>query len=301
MKTYIFGAGGLVGKQLLSEVHNSHQLPVAIPWEERDTVIEMIREWLKSLDRHETFRIIWAAGVGTVGATVDSLENETSLFKEFLGLLKLQKGTIRSVLLISSAGGIYAGCDDERINEDSTVRPISEYGTAKLAQENSLEVASKELGFTSLVARLSNVYGPNQNLLKRQGLISSLVASTYKREPLPIYVSIDTRRDYIHVKDVAQVVNRFQDLSESLPVGNYMKIICSGSTHTIAEIIGQIKLVSKRKPPIIFSTSINSSFQPMQLAFESIRHTELDLIAKTLLPVGIAELCLKASKGQHLS
>jgi len=119
--------------------------------------------------------------------------------------------------------------------------------------------------------------------------------------PLPIYVPIDTRRDYIHVKDVARVVSGLQCLSESLPVGRYAKIICSGSTHTIAEIIGQIKMITKRRPPIIFSTSRNSSLQPVQLSFESIRFTELDLCKRTSLPVGISEICLRTGSSARLS
>ncbi len=57
-----------------------------------------------------------------------------------------------------------------------------------------------------LVGRLSNLYGPGQDLAKPQGLISQLCRAQLTRRPLSIYVSLDTRRDYLFVDDAAAMV-----------------------------------------------------------------------------------------------
>ena len=57
-----------------------------------------------------------------------------------------------------------------------------------------------------LVGRISNLYGPGQNLAKPQGLVSQLCRAQLTRQPLSVYVSLDTMRDYLYVDDAAAMV-----------------------------------------------------------------------------------------------
>ena len=55
-----------------------------------------------------------------------------------------------------------------------------------------------------MIGRFSNLYGPGQNLGKLQGLISRLALSAVTRQPINIFVPLDTIRDYVYVDDAAQ-------------------------------------------------------------------------------------------------
>jgi len=48
-----------------------------------------------------------------------------------------------------------------------------------------------------MVGRMSNLYGPGQNLKKVQGLISQMCLRVLTRQPLVLYVPLDTIRDYL--------------------------------------------------------------------------------------------------------
>ena len=52
-------------------------------------------------------------------------------------------------------------------------------------------------GTAVLVGRIANLYGPGQNLAKPQGLVSQLCLANLTGQPLSIYVSLDTLRDYL--------------------------------------------------------------------------------------------------------
>ena len=281
----------MIGKSILALNLEFRALPVKVPWTDKSKSMEVLNKFCTQLSPREEIGIIWAAGAGVVGTTSEELSDEIDVFDAFVQSLVKSKCTITSFTLISSAGGVYSGNKETLINEETKANPISNYGLSKFRQEMLLTNSGLKNEFKVVIARLSNVYGTNQNMNKRQGLISNLIRAAYTRQPLSIFVPIDTRRDYINSHDVGLriggLVKRAEDSDESL----IMKIICAGKTHTISEIIGEIKAVSKRKPPIAFSLSSISTQQPKSLAFESRVHSDLDCSNQVLLPVGIKEIC----------
>jgi uncharacterized SAM-binding protein YcdF (DUF218 family) len=76
-------------------------------------------------------------------------------------------------------------------------RPLAPYGEVKLGMEEALRAAAAEIGAAALVGRISNLYGPGQDLSKPQGLISRVCIAHLTRAPLPVMVSLDTMRDYL--------------------------------------------------------------------------------------------------------
>ena len=55
----------------------------------------------------------------------------------------------------------------------------------------------------AVLGRLANVYGPGQTLGKPQGLLSQLCLADATGRPLPVFVSMDTIRDYLYAGDAA--------------------------------------------------------------------------------------------------
>ena len=80
------------------------------------------------------------------------------------------------------------------------------YGRAKLAMEGHARALAAATGVRVVLGRLANVYGPGQTLGKPQGLLSQLCLADATRRPLPVYVSLDTIRDYLYAGDAARMV-----------------------------------------------------------------------------------------------
>ena len=219
--SWTIGSGGLVGRSIDRALPNCFHAS-AIPWRDSQARLSVLSDSTSMFFDHvgrDSWCIVWAAGAGTVGSDDRSLEEETSAVQDFASTLadtlsdRSHQTSPGLCVLISSAGGVYAGTPDPPHSAHSTPSPISPYGAAKLAQERAWRRTLSPVCPT-LTIRLSNVYGEGQRLDKRQGLISQLAYSAATRQPLRIYVPLDTVRDYIHADDAAGLVAaHIRDLS----------------------------------------------------------------------------------------
>ena len=101
----------------------------------------------------------------------------------------------------STGGAIYGDSGRESNREDDPPAPVSAYGKAKLAIENTLEHLRDAGDLNSTVWRFSNPYGPRQNPAKKQGLIAIALHHYLTSQPVPVMGSGDMIRDYIYVED----------------------------------------------------------------------------------------------------
>ena len=181
------GGSGLLGRHTYALArrsgHHVHREPV--PWlGEAGDVLTALRS---GIDRtvaaagHRRLNIVWAAGAGVVGTSEEDLERERQFYTAFLArLLEVTDQSIRSQLslfLASSAGALYAGSGPPPFTETSDIRPLSPYGHSKLAMERASTNFAERSGVRVVIGRISNLYGPGQNLAKQQGLISQLARS----------------------------------------------------------------------------------------------------------------------------
>ena len=277
IRTWTIGAGGLVG-QAIAKATKSGFPAVPIPWTDSRACQEVLttaaQTFLDSVGE-EPWCVIWAAGSGTVGTDKQTLEEETRTvrgFAEMFVRLLSSRSTRLSpglCVLISSAGGVYAGTPKPPYSSTSVPEPISDYGRAKLAQE---EIWTSSFGGISptLVARLSNVYGEAQRIEKRQGLISQLAYSAATRQPLHIYVPLDTVRDYIHTDDAAKLIaghiaDRYG--SRHLTRKADTVLVASGEGTSIATLIRMMTNVCHRKVPIAAAANESATRQARDSRF----------------------------------
>ncbi|SER74529.1 UDP-glucose 4-epimerase [Propionibacterium cyclohexanicum] len=176
----------------------------------------------------------------------------------------------------SSAGAVYAGVGAPPYDETSPVRPLAPYGDAKLAMEEALNRFSKSTGARVVAGRISNLYGPGQDLTKAQGLVSALLMGSLSRRPIQIYVSLDTIRDYLFVTDAADLAISCLEYLDAESPGSYrMKILCSGTGTTISALLGLTRLVVGRKPLIVQSASRLAKVQTRDLTMRSVVWSQL--------------------------
>lgn len=236
--------------------------------------------------------ILWCAGAGVTASTEESLDLEISVLSTFVDDL-VRRSTDElsrcTLFFASSAGGLYAGADDPPFTERKDVSPLAPYGRAKLRAETVFTRVATA-GSRVVLGRISNLYGPGQNLAKPQGLISQLCLAHHLARPIGIYVSLDTLRDYIFVDDCADLVLDLVDRAargapSTQPV---VKILAAQTSVTIAELIGTMRALNKRKPQAILAASPLGARQARDLRFRSVVWPELDERPSTPLPVGIA-------------
>ena len=96
-------------------------------------------------------------------------------------------------MLASSAGGVYATSRaSPPFDEQSPVGALSPYGREKLIQEELFAALSETAELNVLIGRFSNLYGPGQYTRKPQGLVAHIGVAALRRQPVVIYVPLDT-------------------------------------------------------------------------------------------------------------
>jgi UDP-glucose 4-epimerase len=298
---WVIGAGGLLGSHVLRAMPTEASALVAwdagpskIPWHDPPRAMGELGERVERYSREVkegggAWAVLWCAGAGVVGTTAATLAGETAFFERLLDLLGKHLSEVPGqIVLASSAGGVYGDSPAQPFTEDSLCRPISDYGRNKLRQERLLlDWASDRPRVSSLVARISNLYGPGQNMDKPQGLIAHISRSLLHHTPVHVYVSLDTLRDYVFAWDCAAHLLRCLDRLGRSPGTHIVKIFSAGETVTIAGIIAAFARIAKGHPRIVCASGSARALQPVRLQFQSTVWTDVPAPTRTSLPVGI--------------
>ncbi len=280
---WVVGAGGLLGRSVWRELAEDAWRPDhALDWNDEARLEADLQRAVTAFaarvvaEARPAWAIAWCAGAGVVATSAAALAAETRAFERFLSLvaedrvLAARPGTIAYA---SSAGGIYGGCFQSPINESTAPAPISPYGHAKLAQERILSAwAASQPERRVHVARFSNLYGPDQQLKKAQGLISHAARCLIHGAPLQIYVSFDTIRDYLFADDAGRaLVNELRQMTAraALVEPLTMKIYASEREISIAGLLGVFRQVTRRQLRIVAGLHPSAALQPRRLQFRS--------------------------------
>lgn len=296
---WVIGSSGQLGSAI-SRAGAARSLPhvtAPIRWADPGLSALDLRAGIGALfeGEHDERHVYWVAGASVTSATRAAADVEADVFRGFVSALaeRVARHGAQglSVFFASSAGGVYSGSPARPpFTESSLPTAISAYGDAKLAMEAALAELSR-LGIPVLIGRFSTLYGPDQRIDKPQGFISHLCRSYLTREPLSIYVSLDTMRDYIHADDAARVARAGLEMVSRLPASHkaVVKNIGSLAPSTLGQILAQARLVFKRKPQVVLATSSLSAGQVTDLRIDSVVLPELDAIPRRSLLVGLAQ------------
>ncbi|MER8573379.1 NAD-dependent epimerase/dehydratase family protein [Mesorhizobium sp. M1409] len=123
-----------------------------------------------------------------------------------VGLLEATKNADCRWVFSSSGGTVYGQTDALQISEEHPNVPISSYGTVKLAIERYYSLYRTLHGVDSVVARISNPFGPYQSAAKGQGLIAALFDRIADGAPVTIWGDGENVRDYVYIDDVTEAL-----------------------------------------------------------------------------------------------
>lgn len=297
---WVIGARGLLGsgvRRVLHERGRRRLMTASIPWSDSDLAIRAFESAADEFVERAAggrWQVAWCAGTGVPATPPEVLDAENRVLGGVLDALQRRIGNGLDVhgafFLASSAGAVYAGSPNPPYDEHSEPRPLSHYGVTKLVQEDLVRAFSHRTGVGSLIGRISNLYGPGQNLSKPQGIISQLCRAHLTGQPISIYVSMDTIRDYIFVDDCAAMALDALDLiGHGPPSGvSITKILAAQRGVTIAGILGECRRTFGRPPRVIASASPLASIQARDIRLRSVVLPEIDRRPTTTMRTGIS-------------
>lgn len=225
--------------------------------------------------------IMWCAGAGTPSSPQELFDVEQDTFTHFLAMLEdvfsaEQLAALR-FFYPSSGGAVYAGVEAPPYFEDSPTKPLAPYGHNKLRMEGYVREFVAKHHCRGVAGRMSNLYGPGQNPLKAQGLVSAMLRSLISGEPVRIYVPMTTTRDYLFVEDAAKLaVACVDELAEHEPGTFAVKIFASGHAVTIQQLGEAVTRATGRDLSLDQVYSPASRVQAHDLTMRSVLWTHLD-------------------------
>jgi UDP-glucose 4-epimerase len=300
--SWVIGRGGLLGHSVelaLTKRGATWHPNRAFTWHDSHTAEAELTMACRDFAREvgdSPWQIAWCAGAGVSSSAPSDLEQETVVFghllKQVTEAFGGRRGNRGAMFLASSAGGVYAGAHDPPFREDSSVAPLSAYGWNKLAQESLARSWSQETANPLFIGRLSNLYGPRQKLRKNQGLITQVCLQVLVRQPLILYVPLDTIRDYLFAEDAGRLIadgfaRLRREASELTTTPAVTKVLASQQPATIATVLAQFRWILKRPVSVIMAVSPNARHQVRDLRLISTVWPELDQRPLTPLSAGI--------------
>ena len=154
--------------------------------------------------------VVHHAAQASVGRSVANPQLDADI--NVLGSLNLlecaRRAGTRRFVYISTGGAGYGDTDVVPTPESHPTRPVSPYGTSKVAAELYLGCWEALHGLSGVVLRLANIYGPRQNPHGEAGVIAIFTDRLLRGEPCVINGDGLQTRDYVYVGDVAEAALR---------------------------------------------------------------------------------------------
>jgi UDP-glucose 4-epimerase len=112
---------------------------------------------------------------------------------------------------------------------------------------------AEHTGVEVLIGRISNLYGPRQNLFKRQGFISHLLGSMHHQQPFVFSVPASTIRDFVYTDDVGARVGGWLTCAEPAARRLTVKILAAERSASLAHVSVTASRVTHRAPRVLFA------------------------------------------------
>jgi UDP-glucose 4-epimerase len=181
--------------------------------------------------------------------------------------------------VLVSTGAVYAPATHAH-REDETPGPVDVYGLSKLWMEQLGALYAGRSGLRIAVARLFNTYGPGET---NPHLIPALIDQVLPGEVVHAG-DLSTRRDYVHVDDVARALALLAGRAETLNIGSGRAI----SGHEVVEAIG--RALGRKLHVITEQSRLRKVDRPLLLSDPSSAADVIGWRAEVRFEDGIAEL-----------
>jgi UDP-glucose 4-epimerase len=150
-----------------------------------------------------------------------------------------------SVAVVASSGAIYPSVDDF-ISEDLPAAPVDVYGLSKLLTEQVCELFARTTDLRIVAARLFNTYGAFET---NPHLIPHIMECLHAGPSVQLG-NIHTKRDYIYVEDVAELLltsaTNAQDPYTIVNVGTGIEYSAEDVVEHLSDLLGTPITINQR-------------------------------------------------------
>lgn len=146
-------------------------------------------------------------------------------------------------VVFSSSRMVYGKVNQPIVTENSETNPLSLYGIHKLTSEKYLLMYFKDFGIPTTVLRLTNPYGPKQQIKhSKYSLVGWFIRQAMEGKTIKIYGDGQQLRDYVFVDDIVEAMIRSaasdQAAGEVINVGSGVSSKFSDMVHDVVKIVG---------------------------------------------------------------
>jgi len=164
-------------------------------------------------------------------------------------------------LIFASTGAVYSdikGC----LSEDVPLVPRDVYGITKVACEELLKHHHAKYGLNIFIARLFNTVGKRET---NPHVVPAIIRQIKQNKKKICLGNIHSKRDYIHVEDVAQALFRLGNVETSIKFDIFN--IGTGKEYSVCEIVDLCsKILNKKLTPVRVPGRIRRTDRLSQLA-----------------------------------
>jgi len=152
-------------------------------------------------------------------------------------LLELSKTFGVKKFIQASTGSVYGKPPHCLLNEDHSLRPISYYGTSKMAAESYVRLFNVHYGLDTTILRYFHVYGTRQEAGELGGVIAIFIRNMVNGEQPVIFGDGTQMRSFTYIKDVV-AANLLVAVDERASGETYN--CASGISVTIQELCAKV-------------------------------------------------------------
>ena len=244
----IIGGSGFVGRALSLYISKKGHLvrvlsPSASSYEWPSGIMP-INGFIADKDIMEE-QVEWASIIIHVASTTNPMSSMTNPLYDvssnlfpFVQLLELLKDKNKKIIYCSSGGAVYGKPTQNPIEESHNKLPSTSYGLVKSIMEDYILYYNRNFSLPYLIVRPANIYGPKLRSLGEQGIISTLLYNTIKKEATVIWSNPENIRDYLYIDDF---ISGFFSLINNETEGIFN--LGSGMGTSINQIINEVELI----------------------------------------------------------
>jgi len=144
-------------------------------------------------------------------------------------------------VVFSSTSSVYGPREDQCLETDTHLNPVSPYGATKLMGELYCKQFTLLYNLPCVMLRYFNVYGPRQNPHSQYAAVVAKFEYHMKRnEPITIYGDGSQTRDFVHVDEVVHA-NLLTGMAQEKLVAGEVFNIGTGKSISVLELANQMK------------------------------------------------------------
>ncbi len=230
MKILVTGDAGFIASHITDKyralghtvvsVDNRHKKPVDI--NDAEKLIALFKKEKPDIVNHHA----------AIAEVVKSIKDPLPTFRtNVLGTVNVLMaagacGTVKKFIFASTGGAIYGEPKKIPASESAPATPLSPYGMSKFLGEETIKFYAKMFGFSYLIFRYPNVYGPRQDPKGEAGVVAIFTELMKNGKQPTIFGDGTKARDYVYVDDIvrANVTALRKGKNEILNIGWGRKI-----------------------------------------------------------------------------